>query len=121
MARTSNKPWLNAWSGGARRLAHKTERPMVCVVIDETRDGTFAHTVLGANYGAIEFAAKALLGDIIAGITSDGYTPGECESCDERLARAQAAFALLEPQSAQHLSGPTETPLAWGGGKREVH
>lgn len=120
MSRFQPLTWLARWEAAVRRLADKTSKPMIAIVISEERSGLAAHTVHRATYGETEFAAKALLGDIIASITSDGYVPGACTGCDERLARAQAAYALLEPQTAEFLPGTSAKALPWGG-KRELH
>ncbi len=113
------KTWLSRWRDGAHALADKTRKPMVAVVIDEQPDGVAAYSVHGASPAGAELAAKTLLGDIINSIGGEDYQPGRCDCCDERLARVQAAFALLEPD-AEVLPGDPPTQPA-SGGKRELH
>lgn len=120
MSFRSPRSWLGRWEDGVRALHGKTRKPMVAVVIEEQPDGVAAYSLLAAAPADTEMAAKTLLGDLIAGIGGKGYEPGRCACCDERLARAQAAFALLEPIGAGALPGAAALRTD-GAGNRGLH
>lgn len=90
------RTWLDAWSERQQAAHELADRPTICVVIDETRDGADIHTLaLGSTAADAEAAALAILGDILDHHADDDGKPDLCAECQARIDRVKAAFAAL--------------------------
>lgn len=95
--------WLDTLERQVRKLHRLLDRPVLVVAIDTRGDSATSHAVLAGTRADAEFAAKTILGEVIAAIGGPDYQPGLCPDCDARLERARQAFALLHPDDAEYV------------------
>lgn len=95
--------WLETLERQVRKLHRQLDRPVLVVAIDERSQGATAHAILAGTRADAEFAAKTILGEVIAAIGGPDYQPGACPDCGGRLARSRQAFALLWPDDVEHV------------------
>lgn len=98
--------WKDQFTRLGRKLQGTLGRPMVAVAIDYDAGNPAAHTrLMGATYGELEFAAKAILSDISRNMREGDHDP--CPCCADRMKRVEAAMALLEPGASAPITDPT--------------